>query len=154
MPRPVTCPPIRLCIAAIATVISLCANATDHEIRIGRYQTVNVDAPSQEIEIAPRLQPIALPDHVTTRGEALDWILQQYGYQPARETNDLLRAARLLATLLPATKGDRPVEPLREMLQWLLGPHVEILVDSEAKQVSLFIDAQAAGGPDGYDRSE
>ena len=154
MPKLVTCPPIRLCIAAIATVISLCANATDHEIRIGRYQTVNADAPSQEIEIAPRLQPIVLPDHVTTRGEALEWTLQQYGYQPGRETNDLLNSAKLLAILLPAEKRDRPVESLREMLQSLLGPHVEVLVDSESRQVSLFIDAQAAGGPDESDRSE
>lgn len=154
MPIPATCPSIRLGFAAIAAVISLSAIADDREIRIGRYQTVTVDAPSKEVEIAPSTQPIVFPDDVTTRGEALEWILQHHGYQLHRETEELVSAAKILAASLPAERRARPVEPLREALESLLGPNGEILIDPGAKQVSLFIGVKAAGDPDGNDRGE
>ena len=131
MPKSVTRLRIRLGLAAIAAVMSLSANADNDEVRIGRYQTVSADVPPQKIEAAPSMQPIVLPDDVTTRGEALEWILQHHGYQLHREARELLSAAKLLAASLPAEDRGPSVVPLRVMLEALLGPRAEVLVDSE-----------------------
>jgi len=57
MPTPVTRPRLSLALAATAAALSLTANAVDQDIRIGRYQAVVVNAPLQEIEVTPHLQP-------------------------------------------------------------------------------------------------
>ena len=154
MPKPITGLRIRIGFTAFVAVISLSAKAYDQEIRIGRYQTIRVDAPPQKIEAAPSPQPIVLPDDLTTRGEALEWILQHHGYQLHREARELLSAAKLLAASLPAEDRGPSVVPLRMMLEALLGPRAEVLVDSEIRQVSVSFGAQVAGGFDEVARSE
>ena len=43
-------------LTAIAIGLSLGVNADDHDVRIGRYQTVTVEAPLQEVELKPMLR--------------------------------------------------------------------------------------------------
>ena len=152
MPTPVTRLRLPLALAAIAAALSLTANADDQDIRIGRYQAVAVNAPLQEIEVTPHLQPLLLPDEVTTRGAALRWIAQQHGYQLHADTEHLLAAAAFLSTALLADERQRPGKPLRTALLSLLNNHADVLIDSGSKKVALLIDTDAAevtGGADG-----
>ena len=149
MPTPDTRPRLSLALAATAAALSLTANADDQDIRIGRYQAVVVNAPLQEIEVTPHLQPLLLPDEVTTRGEALRWIAQQHGYQLHGDTEHLLAAAAFLSTALSADERQRPARPFRIALLSLLDNRADVLIDSGSKKVALFIDTDAAEATDG-----
>lgn len=143
MPKPSTRRRNRIGLTATATLLSLNVNANDHDIRIGRYQTVSVEAPLQEIEAKPPLQAMEIPKGVETRGEALQWILQQHGYRLHADSERLLIAAEALAAALLPEERQRPAGSLRLALRSLLGNRVQLMVDSGTKQVFVSIDAQA-----------
>lgn len=133
---------IGLIATATATALSLSVNADEHEIRIGRYQTVSVDALLQEIELKPTLQPMEIPEDIATRGDALRWILQQHGYRLHADSERLLAATRFLAAALPAKERQRPAEPMRLALRSLLGDRMQVIVDPRTQQVFVSIDSQ------------
>lgn len=134
---------IQIGLTALPIALSLSANADDHEIRIGRYQTVTVDAPLQEIEAKPTLQPMKIPEDVTTRGEALQWILQDHGYRLHTDSTRLLVAADVLAAALLPEERQRTGEPLRLALRSLLGNRMQVIVDSGTQQVLVSTNPQA-----------
>ena len=142
---------VRLGLTAIASVLSLSVNAESDDIRIGRYQTVIVDVPLEVIDAAPRLQPRLAPDDIATRGESLPWIAEQHGYRLHDDARRLLTVAAFLSAPLSADERQRPAETLRVALRSLLDNHLDVLVDSGSKEVSLSMTStsiEAAGDAD------
>ncbi len=128
-------------IPAMAMLLSASVNADD-DVRIGRYQTVTLEAPLQEFAMKRALEAIELPAEVVTRGDALRFVLRQHGYELHAESEALLAAVDILAATLPAEARQRPAEPLRLTLHALLRDRVQVLVDTATKQVLVMPVAQ------------
>ena len=141
-------------LTAIAIGLSLGVNADDHDVRIGRYQTVTVEAPLQEVELKPTLRPMEIPEDITTRGEALQWILRQHDYRLHVDSERLLIAAEVLATALQPEERQRPDEPLRLALKSLLEKRMNVMVDPGTKKVLVSIERLADDASEIRDGSE
>jgi len=61
----------RLSIVAIVTALSTSALATDHELRIGRYQTVSIQMQAEQLEKSARPETMAIPDELDPCADAL-----------------------------------------------------------------------------------
>ena len=145
---------IQVGLAASAAALSLSVNAADQDVRIGRYQTVTVAGPVQEIAVTPLLRSTPIPDDVTTRAAALQWILQQHGYRLHEDTQLLLAVVQFLAAPIPSQERQLPAERLPGVLQSLLGSQLDVFVDTTTKKVALFPNAGpavATGGRNGSD---
>ena len=120
-----------------AATLSVRADAGDDEVRIGRYATVADHLPLTENDTTPRLEFMALPSEVSSRNDAVQWILERHGYRLHEETRKVLDLASALAAPLSIRSPDHLPGSLRLALKAVLGSRIEVLVDSGTRQVIL-----------------
>ena len=88
-----------LVLLAMVTV-SVSADAGDDEVRIGRYATVVDRSPLTEKDTTSRPGSMVLPSEISSRTDAVQWILEQHGYRLYENTCDAFDLASGLAAPL------------------------------------------------------
>lgn len=126
------------CLVLLAATLSVSATADD-EVRIGRYATVVLDLPLTEIETTPRLNPMVLPDDVSSRADAVQRILEQHDYQLHEDTSEAFDLASMLAAPLSIRPQEHLPRSLRLALHAVLGPAIAVLIDPSKREVVLSI---------------
>ena len=136
-----------------AATLSVRADAGDDEVRIGRYATVVDRSPRTEKDTTSRPGSMVLPSEISSRTDAVQWILEQHGYRLYENTCDAFDLASGLAAPLSIHSPKQLPRSLRLALKAVLGPGVEVLVDSGTRQVVLsrsntHVDSQDDAGHD------
>lgn len=136
------------CLALLAATLSVSATADD-EVRIGRYATVVLDPPLTEIETTSRPESTALPDEISSRADAVQWILEQHDYQLHENSREACDLASVLTEPLSIRAQEHLPGSLRLALHTVLGPRIAVLVDSGTRQIVLSLLDTHADSQDG-----